>query len=89
MKEIALFTENEKEVMKPLLKAKEQGDHEAAAKFTEMWIQGCKRALAEYKKHPGDEIIEDDVTDLFPMDVKAKIAELEEELAEAEHELRK
>ncbi len=55
MKEIALFTEDEKKVMRPLLAAKEQGDHEAAVKFTEMWIEGCKRALAEYKKHPGNE----------------------------------
>lgn len=84
MKEIALFTEDEKKVMRPLLKAKEQGDHEAAVKFTEMWIQGCQRALAEYKKHPGNEIIEDDVTNLFPVDVKTKIAELEEDIAKCE-----
>lgn len=95
MKEITLFTEGEKKVMRPLLKAKEQGNHEAAIKFTEMWIEGYKRALAEYKKHPGNEKItyeDDDVTDLFfdllPVDVKAKIEELEEEIAEREAWLR-
>lgn len=87
MKEIALFTEDEKKVMRPLLKAKEYGSHEAAIKFAEMWIEGCKRALAEYKKHPGSEKItceDDDVTDLFTMDVNGKIKELEEDIAEHE-----
>ncbi len=92
MKEITLFTESEKKVMRPLLKAKEQGDHEAAIKFTEMSIEGYKRALAEYKKHPENEkIIYDDdslFADLLPMDVKAKIKELEEDIAEREEWLK-
>lgn len=92
MKEITLFTEGEKKVMRPLLKAKEQGNHESAIKFTEMWIEGCKRAIAEYKKHPENEkIIYDDdslFADLLPMDVKAKIEELEEDIAEREEWLR-
>lgn len=91
MKELELFTVEEKKVMRPLLKAKEQGDGEAAIKFDTMWVEACKRAIAEYKKHPENEKItyeDDDVTSLFldvlPMDVKAKIAELEEEIAERE-----
>ncbi len=81
MKEITLFTENEKMNMRPLLKAKEQGDHEAAVKFTEMWVKGCKRALAEYKKHPENEEVITNESDFFPVTVKEKIAELEAELA--------
>ena len=88
MKEITLFTESEKKVMRPLLKAKEQGNHESAIKFTEMWIEGYKRALAEYKKHPGNEEIIYGEDDLFPTDVKSKIAELEEDIAESESWLR-
>lgn len=88
MKEITLFTESEKKVMRPLLKAKEQGNHEAAIKFTEMWIEGYKRALAEYKKHPENEEIISSEDDLFPMDVKAMIAEIEEDIAEREEWLK-
>lgn len=94
MKEITLFTESEKKVMRPLLKAKEQGNHEAAIKYTEMWIEGHKRALAEYKKHPENEKIEcedDDSAGLFAAfygTVKAQIKEIEEEIAECEAWLR-
>lgn len=90
MKEIAIFTEDEKKVMRPLLKAKEQGDHEAAIKFLEMWLEGHKRALTEYKKHPDTEKIDCDLTDLFPdlFTVKAQIKTLEEEIAETEEWLK-
>lgn len=68
MKEIAIFTESEKAKAIPLLKAKQNGDHEAAVEFKRMQLKGCKRALAEYKKHPEDEIVTpeyDDKNDLF------------------------
>lgn len=89
---IVIFTEDEKKVMRPLLKAKEQGDREAAIKFLEMWIEGHKRALTEYKKRPDDETVDcGDLTDLFPdlFTVKAQIAELEEEIAESEESLKR
>lgn len=91
MKEITLFTDSEKKVMQPLLKAKELGNHEAAVRFTEMFTEGCKRAVAEYKKHPMSE----EVISNFPEDdefwtetVADKIAELEEKITKNEKWLR-
>ena len=92
MKEITLFTDNEKKIMIPLLKAKEQGNHEAAVKFTEMLIEGCKRALAEYNKHPKNEEITSDFSEdneFWPETVADKIAEIEEMIADNEEWLRK
>lgn len=92
MKEIAIFTESEKTKAIPLLKAKENGDHEAAVEFTRMQLHGYTRALAEYKKHPADEIVTpeyDDKNDLFYdlmcSTVSEKIAELEEEIKDDEN----
>lgn len=68
MKEIAIFTESEKIKARPLLKAKENGDHEAAVAFKRMQLKGYERALAEYKKHSADEKVIpecEDVNDLF------------------------
>lgn len=84
MKEIPIFTENEKKIVIPLLKAKEQGDYDAAVSFAKMVIDCCKRALAEYKEHPKSE----EVTSVFPDDdefwpetVADKILELEEQIS--------
>lgn len=90
MEAITIFTEDEKKVMRPLLKAKEQGDVKAAIKFLEMWIEGHKRALTEYKKYPENETVDcGDLSDLFPdlFTVKAQIGELENEIAESEESL--
>lgn len=91
MKELELFTANEKEIMRPLLKAKEHGDHEAAIKFTEMQTNGYKRALAEYRKHPeNEEVIPSFDDDFMPEfdNVGAKINLLEESIEENEKWLR-
>lgn len=92
MKEIAIFTESEKIKARPLLKAKENGDHEAAVEFTRMQLNGYKRALAEYKKHSADEKVipeYEDVNDLFYdlmcSTVSEKIAELEEKIKDDEN----
>lgn len=82
MKEIEIFTESEKDIMRPLLIAAEHGDHEAAIKFMKMKIHGYKRTIAEYKKHPENEEVISDEYNLFPADVKSAIAELEEAIAE-------
>lgn len=92
MDPITIFTENEKKVMRPLLKAKEHGNLDAAIKFTEMWIEGYKRALAEYKKHPDNETIDYGYyTDLFPdlFTVEAQIREIEYVIAESEESLKR
>ena len=91
MKEITLFTEEEKKIMRPLLMAKEKGNHEAAVKFTEMETEGYKRALTEYKKHSLSEsvtsgFLEDD--ELFPKTVADKIAQLEKDIADNEEWLK-
>ena len=92
MKEIAIFTESEKIKARPLLKAKENGDHVATVNFTRMQLKGLKRALAEYKKHPADEIVTpeyDDENDLFYelmcYTVFEKIEELEERIKDDEN----
>ena len=92
MKEIAIFTESEKIKARPLLKAKENGDHESAVNFTRMQLKGYKRALAEYKKHPVDEIVtpeyvdKDDLFyDLMCYTVSEKIEELEERIEDDEN----
>lgn len=83
MKKLEIFTENEKIKATPLLKAKENGDHEAAVEFTRMQLNGYRRALAEYKSHPMDEKVvsqcEEDAffDDLYPSTVSDYIAELE------------
>lgn len=96
MKEIGIFTESEKNEARPLLKAKENGDHEAAIKFTKMKINGRKRAIEEYKKHSADEEVTpeyDDKNDLFYdlmcSTVSEKIEELEEEIKDDENWLKK
>lgn len=63
MNEIVIFTESEKIKVRTLLKSKENGDHEATVNFTRMLIEGYKRALAEYKKHPADEIVTPEYVD--------------------------
>ena len=85
MKEIAIFTESEKIKARPLLKAKENGDHESAVNFTRM-------QLKEYKKHPVDEIVtpeyvdKDDLFyDLMCYTVSEKIEELEERIEDDEN----
>lgn len=91
MKEIRLFTNSEKKILAPLLKAKEQGNHEAAIEFTELWIKGCKRALAEYKKHADREIVKSNFSEddeFFTSTVADKIAELEEEITTNEEWLK-
>lgn len=92
MDPITIFTDDDKKVMRPLLKAKEQGNLDAAIKFTEMWIEGYKRALTEYKKHPENETIDYGYyTDLFPglFTVKTQIQEIEEAIAESEDSLKR
>lgn len=92
MDPITIFTDDEKKVMRPLLKAKEQGDNGAAIKFLEMWIEGHKRALTEYKKYPDNETVDcGDLSDLFPdlFTVKAQIQEIEEEIVESEESLKR
>ena len=90
MKELSIFTENEKIKARPLLKAKENGDHEAAVEFTRMYLNGCRRALAKYKTHPINEKVvpeyEDALfDDLFSSTVLEKIAELEGEIKDNEN----
>lgn len=86
MKKLKIFTENERIQAKPLLIAKEAGDHEAAVEFTRMRLNGCRRALAEYKTHPMNEKVvsqcEEDALfdDLFPLTVSDYIAELEDKI---------
>ena len=92
MKEITIFTESEKIKGRSLLKAKENGDHEATVNFTRMQLKGYKRALEEYKKHPADEIVtpeyvdKDDLFyDLMCSTVSEKIEELEERIKDGEN----
>lgn len=87
MKEIKIFNAAEKKIARPLLKAKEHGDHQAAIAFTKLWIKCHKRALEEYKKHPLTETIisnfpEDD--ELWPETVEDKIREITQEIEENE-----
>lgn len=91
MKILDIFTENEKIKARPLLKAKEAGDHEAAVEFTRMQLNGYRRALAEYKTHPMDEKVvsqcEEDAffDDLFPSTVADYITELEYKIKKNEN----
>lgn len=94
MKEIAIFTESEKIKARALLKAKENEYGEATVNFIRMQLKGYKRALAEYKKHPADEIVtpeyvdENDLFyDLMCNTVSEKIAELEEKIKDYENYL--
>ncbi len=90
MKELSIFTENEKIKVRPLLKAKENGDHEAAVEYTIMYLNGCRRALAEYRTHPSNEKVvpqyaDSFFDDLFPSTVRDKIEELEDAIKENEN----
>lgn len=92
MKEIAIFTESEKTKAKLLLKAKENGDHEAAVEYIRMKLNGCRRALEEYKKHSANEKVTpeyEDVNDLFYdlmcSTVSETIKEIEKEIKHYEN----
>lgn len=54
-----------------------------------MYLNGCRRALAEYKTHPINEIVEYEgdtlFDDLYPSTVLDHIAELEGEIKENEN----
>lgn len=92
MKEISIFTESEKIKARQLLKAKENGDHEAAVEYIRLKLNCCKRALAEYKKHSADEEVtpeyadtKDLFYDLMCSTVSETIKEIEKEIKDYEN----
>lgn len=63
MKEISIFTNEEKETAKALYKAYKAGDNESFIKYYRMRLASYSEALEEYKKHPKNESVTTDFPD--------------------------
>ena len=91
MKQLDTWKDSEIEELKSLLKAKEQGNQEAAVKYERRRLAALTRNLKIYSTHKPDELVtlDNDFYDFFPQTVGDVINEIKEEIIEIKNYLRK